>query len=154
MTRTIEEIKAEVAGVKMALAEGVEVKDIDRYTTEQVETLLKKLPRTKYVAAQDIVQHLITFKDAKRNLNKVKAQMMMKAGSQPDLGAAADRKAWADERPEVEAAEISLIDAEAHLRIAEFLHEAHDDLFTAVKKIASIKIEQDRDAKNANQYGE
>jgi hypothetical protein len=62
--------KARVASVKMALAEGVAVEEIDRYTTEQVETLLKKLPRTKFMAAQDMVNKLVLFKDAKRNLRK------------------------------------------------------------------------------------
>jgi hypothetical protein len=51
-------------------------------------------------------------------------------------------------------AEIRLIDAEAQLRIAEGLHEAHDDLFTAVKKIAAIKISQEEDARNANRFGD
>lgn len=152
MSKDIEQIKQEVAVVKMALSEGIEVEQIDRYTVEQIETLLKRLPRTKYEAAKTVVNNLIVFKDAKRNLNKVKAQMMIKANAKSDLTAAQDRKAWADSSLEVELAEIALIDAEAQLRIAEFLHEAHDDLFTAVKKIASIKVAQEEDAKQANRF--
>ncbi len=152
MSSDVERIQQEIASVKMALAEGVEVEEIDRYTTEQVETLLKKLPRTKFMAAQEVVNKLIFFKDAKRNLKKTTAQQMMIANANPELTAAPDRKAAADNSDEVEMAEIKLIDAEAQMRIAEALHEAHDDLFTAVKKIAAIKISQEEDARNANRY--
>jgi hypothetical protein len=152
MSDDVERIQREVASVKMALAEGVAVEEIDRYTTEQVETLLKKLPRTKFMAAQDMVNKLIFFKDAKRNLKKVQAQQMMIANANPELKAAPDRKAAADNSDEVEMAEIRLIEAEAQLRIAEGLHEAHDDLFTAVKKIAAIKISQEEDARNAQRF--
>lgn len=152
MSKSIEEIQSEISNVKMALREGVEVEEIDRYTIDQVETLLKKLPRTKFMAAQEVANKLILFKEAKRNLKKVQAQQMMIANANPALTAAPDRKAAADNSDEVEMAEIQLIDAEAQMKMAEFLHEAHDDLFTAVKKIAAIKIAQEEDARNANRY--
>lgn len=152
MSENIEKIQKEIAATKMALSAGVEVDVVDKYTTEQVETLLKRLPRTKYEAAKDVVDKLVLFKDAKRNVKKVIAQQMMLAKKDDSLTAAPDRKAKAEASPAVEEAEIMLIDAEARLRIAEFLHEAHDDLFTAVKKIASIKISQEEDAKNANKF--
>lgn len=136
----------------MQLVEGVEVESIDRYSVEEIETLLKRLPRTKFKAAEDVVEKLILFKDAKRNLSKVKAQMMMKANARDSLSAAPDRKAWVEQSSEVEMAEIALIEAEAQHKTAEFLHEAHDDLFTAVKKIASIKIEQERDVSSSNRF--
>lgn len=150
----IEQIRQELSRTKMALAEGVPVEVIDRYTTEEVETLLKKLPRTKFMAAQDVVDKLIFYKDAKRNLTKVKAQQMMIAQANPELKAAPDRQAAALNSDEVTMAEIKLIDAEAKMKMAEFLLEAHDDLFTAVKKIAAIKISQDEDARAAARFGE
>lgn len=153
-TKQIEQMRAEAAGVKMALAEGVNVDEIDRYTVEEVETLLKKLPRTKFVAAQEVVDKLIFYKDAKRNLSKVKARQMMIANNNPKLTAAPDRQAAALNSDEVTMAEIKLIDAEAKMKMAEFLLEAHDDLFTAVKKIAAIKISQDEDARAAVRFGE
>lgn len=150
----MQEIQSQTRAVELALAEGIPVETIDRYTTEQIETLLKRLPKTKFMAGQQMVDALIAFKFAKGKLSKTKAQMQILAsGMKDELSAATDRKAWADDQPEVEAAEVELIRAEANLKTAELRLEANDDLFTAVKKLAAIKIAQEQDARNAERYG-
>jgi 3-mercaptopyruvate sulfurtransferase SseA len=154
MSRTVEEMQDDVRKAQLALAEGLDVSEIDKYTTDQVETLLKKLPISKYKAAQEMVSALIVMKDAKRHLSKTRAQALMRAtGHRETLTNAQDRKAWADEQPEVEEAEMNLISAEARLKMAELKLEAMDDILNAVKKIASIRIEQDKDQANAHRYG-
>lgn len=137
---------------ELELLEGVEVGQVDLYTDEEIKTLLKRLPRTKYKYAEDVANALITFRDAKRELDKVKAQMHLRARQDAKLTSDGDRKAWAQSQPETEAAEIALINAEAEFKMAEMRYEAYDDLFNAVRKLANMQIEKDQAIKDADKY--
>ena len=136
--------KKEITALKQTLENDLDTENEITYTDEQIERLLKKLPVVMFSAAQQIVLKLIEFKDAKRKLKKTIAQQTMIAQNDPDLPAANDRKAWADNRPEVEAAEIDLINAEAEYKMAELHYEAYDNLFTAIKKLSAMRIEQNK----------
>ncbi len=136
--------KREIEGLKRALETDIDITDEIAYSEEQIEKLLKKLPVVMFNAAQKVVLRLIDLKEAKRMLRKVTAMQMMIARAKPELTAVGDRKAWAEQSPEVEAAEIAVINAEAEYRAAEFHYEAYDNLYTAIKKLSQMKIEQNK----------
>lgn len=136
--------KREITSLKQSLEADINVKDEIKYTDEEIEKLLKKLPVVMYQAAEVIVLRLIDYKEAKRVLRKTMAMQLMTANQNPELTAAPDRRAWAENRPEVENAEIDLINAEAEYKIAEFHYEAYDNLYNAIKKLSSMRIEQNK----------
>lgn len=136
---------------ELELLEGVPVEVIDRYSDDQIQTLLKRLPRTKYSAAEEVAAKLVEYKDAKRNLDKVKAQQHMRARGKNELTSDGDRKAWAATQPETQEAESMLITAEAEYKMAEMRYEAYDDLFNAVRKLANIRLAQNTAVEQAAQ---
>lgn len=143
--------KREIEALKQTLDTDINIEDEIAYTDDQIERLLKKLPVVMYDAAQRIVLRLIEFKEAKRRLKKTLAMEMMKARQDPKLTAAGDRKAVAENSQAVEDAEIVLINAEAEYRIAEFHYQAYDNLYTAVKKLSSMRTEQIKAQERAEQ---
>lgn len=145
--------KREITALKQTLDTDIDVGNEIAYTDEQIERLLKKLPVVMYDAAQRIVVRLIEFKEAKRRLKKTIAMEMMKARNDPKLTAVGDRKAVAENSQPVEDAEIVLINAEAEYRIAELHYDAYDNLFTAIKKLSAMRIEQNRAQDAANRSG-
>lgn len=142
--------KSEITALKQTLDTDIDVTQEISYTDEQIEKLLKKLPVVMYDAAQRIVLRLIEFKEAKRRLKKTLAMEMMKARQDPTLTAAPDRKAVAENSQAVEDAEIVVINAEAEYRIAEFHYDAYDNLYTAVKKLSTMRIEQNKAQERAD----
>lgn len=133
-----------IKDLKQQVEFDIDVSDDIKYTDEQIEKLLKKLPVVMFQAAQTIVLRLIDFKEAKRKLKKEIAKQTMNANANGDLTAAPDRKAWAESRPEVETAEIELINAEAEYKMAELHYDSYDNLFTAIKKLSTMRAEQNK----------
>lgn len=136
--------KQEITALKQYMESDIDVSDEIAYTDEQIERLLKKLPVVMFTAAQNVVLKLIELKEAKRRLKKTFAVEMMKARQDATLTAVGDRKAVAEGSQEVEDAEIVLINAEAEFKMAEFHYEAYDNLYTAIKKLSTMRIEQNK----------
>lgn len=146
----IEVVKRQIVTLKQQLEADIDVADELRYTDEEIEKLLKKLPVVMFHAAQSVVLRLIDAKEAKRRLKKELAVQMMKANLRKTLTAADDRKAWAQRQPAVERAEIAVINTEAELKMAEFHYTAYDNLYMAIKKLTEMRIEQNRAQERAN----
>lgn len=136
--------KEQITALKIQLEHDTDVQNELAYTDEEIQKLLRKLPVVMFHAAQSVVIKLIDFKEAKRKLKKEQAIAMMKAQHVPELTAADDRKAWAYDQPNVENAELDLINAEAEYKMAEFHLAAYDNLYMAVKKLVEMRIEQNR----------
>lgn len=142
--------KQQIRDLKNTLDTDIDISDELSYTDEQIEKLLKKLPVVMFQAAQNVVLRLIELKEGKRRLKKTMAQQMMIARANKDLTAAPDRRAWAESSQEAEDAEIVVINAEAEYKMAEFHYQAYDNLYTAIKKLSSMRIEQNKAQERAN----
>lgn len=142
--------KREIQSLKQNLEADLDIDEEIAYTDEQIEKLLKKLPVVMYDAAVNVVSRMIEYKESKRRLRKVMAMEMMKARQNPDLTAAPDRKAVAENTQAVEDAEIVVINAEAEYKMAEFHLGAYDNLFTAIKKLSNMRIERNKAEAAAN----
>ena len=148
--QSIEVVKRQIVTLKQQLETDIDVADELRYTDEEIEKLLKKLPVVMFHAAQSVVLRLIDYKEAKRRLKKELAVQMMKANLRKTLTAADDRKAWAQRQPAVEREEVAVINCEAELKMAEFHYTAYDNLYMAIKKLSEMRIEQNRAQERAN----
>lgn len=140
--KSIEKVKDEIANLKYEVEDDINVTNELRYTDEEIEKLLRKLPVVMFQAAQTIVLRLMDYKEAKRRLKKTFAVQMMKANQRKDLTAAPDRKAWAEDTKEFEKAEIDVINAEAEYKIAEFRLEMLENLYLGVKKMVIMRTAQ------------
>lgn len=145
--KTIDQVKEEIRDLKVQVEAEIDVSDEVKYSDTDIEKLLKKLPKVMFNAAQEIVLRLIDYKEAKRNLGKTKAVAMMNAKNRKDaesLTAQKDREAWATNQPEVEEAEINLINTEAEYKIAEYRFQMLDNLYTGIKKLVAMRVEQNK----------
>lgn len=139
--------------LKIQLEQDIDVGNEMAYSDEELQRLLKRLPVVMFQASQTVTLKFIDFKEAKRNVKKVTAIAMMEANTMKeaeDLTSADDRKAWAQNRPEVEKAEVELIQAEAEYRMAEFHFNAYDNLYMAVKKMADMRMAENAAQERAN----
>jgi len=142
--KSIAKIKAEIQGMTAEVEAEIDVTNEVKYTDEEIERLLRKLPVAMFQATQTIVLRLMDYKEAKRYLKKTLAIEMMKANQNKKLTAAPDRKAWAENSKAVEKAEIAVINAEAQHKIAEFRFEMLDNLYMAVKKMVIMRTDQNQ----------
>lgn len=129
--------------LKIQLEQDIDVGNELSYSDEELKRLLKRLPVVMFQASQKVVLKFIDFKDAKRNVKKELALAMMQANTlkeSEDLTSAEDRKAYAQNSKSVEKAEVTLIQAEAEYRMAEFHFNAYDNLYMAVKKTADMRM--------------
>lgn len=138
----LELTRQEIRALKSGFDNDVDITDVVPYTDQQLEAMLQKLPVVMFHQSQASMLKLIEFRDAKRNLKQVMGRLRMQAGHNPDLKASDDRKAWVDAHPDVEAAEIQVINAEAEFRMSELHLASYDNLYTALKKIISIHNDQ------------
>lgn len=107
--------------LKVQLEEDIDVANEMAYSDAELQRLLRKLPTVMFQASQRVVLKFIDFKDAKRMVKKELAIAMMQANAMRDsegLTSEKDRTAWAQNQPNVDKAEIDLIQAEA---VKEFL---------------------------------
>lgn len=142
MSKTIEQVKMEIRNLRYEVEEDITITNEIKYTDDEIEILLRKLPVAQFQAAQTIVLRLIDYKEARRRLKKEFAIQMIKANAKDKLTSAADRKAWAENTNTVEKAEIELINAEAQYKIAEFRFDMLDNLYLAVKKMVIMRTSQ------------
>jgi hypothetical protein len=89
---------------------------------------------------------------AKQNLEVLKAQYHIRARANDELTAADDRKAWVMTQFDVHDAELVYLTAQADYKGAELKYEAVDDLFSAVRKLANMRIADNESVNNANKY--
>lgn len=141
-SKSIEQVKDEIANLKYEVQDDIDIKNELKYTDEEIEKLLRKLPVVMFQAAQTIVLRLMDYKEAKRRLKKEFAVQMMKANHDKKLTAAPDRKAWAENTKQFEQAEIAVINAEAEYKIAEFRLEMLENLYLGVKKMVVMRTAQ------------
>lgn len=139
--------------LKVQMDEDIDVKNEMAYSDAELQRLLKRLPVVMFQASQRVVLKFIDFKDAKRRTKKEFALAMMQANTMKDkhgLTSEADRKAWAQNSKNVEAAEIAEIQAEAEYRMAEFHFNAYDNLYMAVKKMSDMRMAENAAQERAN----
>lgn len=139
---SIDKVKAEIRDLKTEVESEIDVTNEVKYTDEEIERLLRKLPVVMFQAAQTIVLRLMDFKEAKRKQKKVLALQIMKANARKELTSATDRKAWAENTKDFEKAEIEVINAEAQYKIAEYRFEMLDNLYMGVKKLIIMRTAQ------------
>ena len=138
--KSIGQVKKEIKGLEYEA--DIDISEELKYTDDEIEKLLRKLPVAMFQAAQTLVLRFMDFKEAKRNLKKTFAVQMMKANNNAKLSAAPDRKAQAENSQPYERAEINLINAEAQYKIAEFRLEMLDNLYLAIKKMVIMRNSQ------------
>lgn len=139
--------------LKVQMEDDIDVKNEMSYTDEELQRLLRRLPVVMFQASQKVVLKFIDFKDAKRRTKKEFALAMMQANAVKDqegLTAEADRRSWAQHQPNVEEAEVAEIQAEAEYRMAEFHFNAYDNLYMAVKKMADMRMAENKAQERAN----
>lgn len=123
------------------------------YTDEDIERRLSNLPRIKYAQGDAVVAAHQAMLLAKQELEKCEAQAHLLARKDDSLTSEADRKQWAKVQPDVVAAQTRHIVAQGEYKAAELKYQAIEDLFQAVRKLANIRIEQNKDQGNAARYG-
>jgi hypothetical protein len=120
-----------------------------------VSTTITKLPPRKWNAAQAVVNATVEKKECESKLKRVRAVKMLEASKtdkKTRLSNADDRKAFVDNDPAVQAAEVDLINAEAELTAARMAWECLDDMFTGYKKIMDFLVDQERATKQYNRF--
>lgn len=113
----------------------------------KISTMITRIPQRKWNAAQSVVNGTISKKTAEKNAKTIRATKMLSASrmkTQKGLSSAEDRRAFVDNDEEVQAADLTVIEAEAELLAAKLGYECLDDLFTAGKKIMDYLTEQDK----------
>ena len=153
VTEQLAEARKNVELLKVQMDDDIDVTNEMAYTDEELQRLLRRLPVVMFQASQKVVLKFIDFKDAKRRTKKELAIAMMQANAMKDqegLTAEADRKAWAQNQPNVEAADIAEIQAEAEYRMAEFHFNAYDNLYMAVKKMTDMRMAENAAQARAN----
>lgn len=149
----LEIARKNVEVLKVQLEEDIDVANEMAYSDQELQRLLRRLPVVMFQASQRVVLKFIDFKDAKRNVKKELAIAMMKANALRDkegLTSEKDRSAWAQNQPNVDAAEIAVIQAEAEYRMAEFHFNAYDNLYMAVKKMTDMRMAENAAQERAN----
>ena len=134
-----------------------DMKELTKISPKQFEIasvahMIAETPPRKWNAAQQVVNATLLKKSADQKLRKVKAQKMMIARNMDDLKAAPDRTAWVDVQPEVEAAEIEVINADAERMAAKTAYDCLDDIFSAGKRIMQYLIEQEKSTGEYNKF--
>lgn len=136
-------------------AEKLNTDNLTAFTMEEVLSLLSALPKTKYVYGAAVIDKSKTVDEAKFGLKRDTAVAHLDASVNRDklnLTNAEDRKAHALNDPKVVKAEIALIEAQGEYEAAKLQFEYADDLFVAIRKIATI-VEKQLDAqKEADKY--
>lgn len=117
-----------------------------QYTEQEVRLLIKQIPIAIFNQGNKLVETMTEFKDAKRNLKRVYSQKLLEANYDEELKSAGERKAWAENHKEYQEAEENLIILEGNYKAAELHYKAYENLFTAVKKIASLIEDQNKAA--------
>lgn len=139
--------------LKVQLEEDIDVANEMAYSDAELQRLLKRLPVVMFQASQRVVLKFIDFKDAKRMVKKEMAVAMMQANALRDsegLTSEKDRSAWAQNQPNVDKAEVAVIQAEAEYRMAEFHFNAYDNLYMAVKKMTDMRMAENAAQERAN----
>lgn len=108
----------------------------------EIQQLLRSLPVAIYNQGNKVVETLVIMKTAKQKLKTVYNAKLLDANYDPDLKAANERKAWAENQKEYLDAEIELIIAEGNYKAAELHYTAYDNLYTAVKRASSMVANQ------------
>jgi hypothetical protein len=144
-------LKATLAEYDKDLKDLVNIKPV-QFDTARIATMITSTPPRKWHAAQGVVDATVRKKQAEQTLKAIKAKNMLVARNNTALTAATDRTAWVDSRPEVQAAEIDVINADADLTAARLAYECLDDLFTAGKKIMDYLNAQDRATRQYNKF--
>ena len=116
------------------------------YTQEEIASLIRKIPIATFNQGTLVAQSMVDYKEAKRNLKKVYNTKLLEANYDQDLKSAGERKAWAENSKEYEDAEIELIIADGNYKAADLHYKAYENLFTAVKKAASLIEDQNKAA--------
>lgn len=114
------------------------------YTIEELQKLLRSIPISIFNQGNKVVECLIDFKNKKRELRKVYSSKLLEANFDHDLKSAGERKAWVENSQEYLSAEEELILSEGNYKASDLHLEAYNNLFTAVKKAASLITEQDK----------
>lgn len=149
----LKQARANVELLKVQMDDDIDVQNEMAYSDQELQRLLTKLPKIQFQAAQRQILKFIDWKDAKRTVKKEMAIQMMKANTMKDkhgLTAEADRRAWAQNTSAVEKAEINEIQTEAEYRMAEFHFQAYDNLYMAVKKMADMRMAENKAQERAN----
>lgn len=120
------------------------VADGIQYTEEEIRLLIKKIPIAIFNQGNVLTEAMINYKEAKRVFKKTYNMKLIEANYDEDLKSAGERKAWAENHPETESAEQDVIIAEGKYKAAELHYKAYENLFTAVKKIASLIEDQNK----------
>lgn len=147
------EARKNVEVLKIQLEQDIDVANEMAYSDAELQRLLKRLPVVMFQASQRVVLKFIDFKDAKRMVKKELAVAMMQANALRDkegLTSEKDRSAWAQNQPNVDKAEVAVIQAEAEYRMAEFHFNAYDNLYMAVKKMTDMRMAENAAQERAN----
>jgi len=116
--------------------------DGQRWNEDDIMSLLRKLPVAIFNQGNKVVETMVVMKLAKQEVRKVFTKKLLEANYDPDLKAANERKAWAENQSEYLEAEEKLIMAEGSYKAAELHYQAYDNLYTAVKKASAIVTNQ------------
>lgn len=128
----------------------LDVTNLKALTEHEVSALLSNLPKTKYNYNVELSKRIEELDIAKQDLNRTKAKAQLQASANKDkldLKSDTDRKAWANNTPEVQEAELALLKAQGEKELARCRFEYLEDLFISVRKIASL-IEKQNDAQD------
>lgn len=125
-----------------------DTKKLDKFSEEDIERLLSVLPKTKYMQGGEALKRLETYEDAKRETKHETAKQRLIASAAKDvkgLGSDKDREAWASQQPTVIKRQKAELNANIQLKLAELKYQYLEDLFVAVRKMAT-KYEKLNDA--------
>ena len=117
------------------------VKATQGLSQAQITFQLTRLPRQKVEASKLVHSSRSKLQQAEFDLKRVMAKQQMIAVAKKEvleLSSDADRKAWVLEQKEVIEAEMALIQARADHEAAKVIWGYFDDMFTSVRKQATL----------------
>lgn len=90
---------------------------------------------------------------AKHDLKVLKAGKHLEARNNSDYTSNDDRKAYVDQDSEVVAKEVEIIRLDGEQTVATIEFERLNNMFTAIRKLASMYVSSEENQRNAAKYG-
>lgn len=136
-------------------AEKLDTSNLQAFTIEEVMALLSALPKTKYVYGAEVIEKGKVLDEKRFELKRATALAHINANTNKEslgLSSSDDRKAYALNDEKVVESEVSVVQASGDYEMAKLQFGYADDLFIAVRKVATI-VEKQLDAqKEAERY--
>lgn len=136
-----------------------DVAKIEEFTADEIGRLLAVLPKTIYQYGIEAKKLLNVLNEAKNSSKKTRARVWLtsivyKKQHPDELTSEGDRRAWVEAHDDVINADVAEIMAQSDYEMAVLRMEYADDLFTAVRKAASLIEKQEQAVRRNDRYGE